>query len=414
MVDNAVHCHFVCTSAACCCSCCCCHNIYGSYHVFVSADARFLISLKGWHILLSYWPSTHERLSAWCKLQLCVHAGPDALAEITSSLRDGRWSGQLKHWLTTQAATVPQTSPHLRVHLALLQDCNAVLSLLKDTGFEVALQHLANKCVVNQQPTNQHSTREQDDTINTDQAPPAHAAESRVSRALVSEAAAASLSRALIQDLSEKVSHLQLALDALAVTHAGANISFPKFEELVTVLTEMQGKKSAWHGIVFVKERQSVHAIVAMLRNVPQMATISFHAFTGRATNSKRRMDPLSSTPNFGLAAPNQNLGPMRSGMKLREQKDALSQFRQAEGMSVLVATAAAEEGLDITNCELVVCYTVVETGREMMQKRGRARMPGSEFVCIVEEHDQSRIKHARMAECNARVAQLHVSHASV
>ncbi|DBB05724.1 TPA: hypothetical protein ACH3X1_012325 [Trebouxia sp. C0004] len=326
--------------------------------------------------------------------------GADALAEITSSLRDGRWSARLKHWLTTQAATVPQTSIHLRAHLALLQDCNSALSLLKDTGFELALQYLASKCVANQQSTNLHSTREQGETTNTAQAPPTHAAEPRVSKALVSELAAASLSRALIQDLSEKVSHLQLALDALAVTQAGANISFPKFKELVTVLTEMQGQKSAWHGIVFVKERQSVHAIVSMLRNVPQMATISFHAFTGRATNSKRRLEP--------------HLGSRRSGMKLREQKNALSQFRQAEGMSVLVATAAAEEGLDITNCELVVCYTVVETGREMMQKRGRARMPGSEFVCIVEERDQSRVKHARIAECNARMAQLHVSHRSV
>jgi len=296
-----------------------------------------------------------------------------------------------------------------------LQDCNIVLSLLKDTGFEMALQYLANKCVANQQPTDQHSTGEQDETTNADQAATAHAAESRASKALVSEAAAASLSRALIQDLSEKVSHLQLALDALAVTQAGANISFPKFKELVTVLTEMQGKKNAWHGIVFVKERQSVHAIVSMLRNVPQMATISFHAFTGRATNSKRRADPhLTSTPRFGLAAPDQNLGSRRGGMKLRDQKNALSQFRQAEDMTVLVATAAAEEGLDITNCELVVCYTVVETGREMMQKRGRARMPGSEFVCIVEEHDQPRVEHARMAECNARVAQLLVSHKSV
>ncbi len=296
-----------------------------------------------------------------------------------------------------------------------MQDCNTALSLLKDTGFELALQYLANKCAADQQSANQRSTREQDDTINTAQAPPAHAAEFRVSKALVSEAAAASLSQTLIQDLSEKVSHLQLALDALAVAQAGANISFPKFKELAAILTEMQGKKSAWHGIVFVKERQSVHAIVSMLRNVPQLATVSFHAFTGRATNSKRRMEPhLFSTPRFGLAAPNRSLGLRRSGMKLREQKKALSQFRQAEGMTVLMATAAAEEGLDITNCELVVCYTVVETGREMMQKRGRARMPGSDFVCIVEEHDQSRVEHARMAECNARVAQLHVSHRSV
>lgn len=74
--------------------------------------------------------------------------------------------------------------------------------------------------------------------------------------------------------------------------------------------------------------------------------------------------------------------------------------------MAVLVSTAAAEEGLDIVNCELVVSYTMVETAREMIQKRGRARMAGSQFVSIVEEHDQAKMEQAQMAEHYARVAQ--------
>lgn len=344
----------------------------------------------------------------------CFYAGADAFQEVSSSLRDGKWSAGLRHWLATQAATVPQTSSHLRAHLALLQDCNAALSLVKDTGFELALQHLAGKCLANQQSAKEQSMKEQDCTSNTDQAPPLHAAKSRVITPLISETAAASLSQVLIQALSQKVAHLQLALDALAVAQAGANIRFPKFRELVAILTQRQEKKSAWHGIIFVKERQSVHAIVALLRNVPQLATVSFYAFTGRATNSKRRLQSHLATSPFGLTASNNTSGLSSDGMKSREQKHALFQFRQAEGMAVLVATAAAEEGLDITNCELVVCYTVVETGRELVQKRGRARRPGSEFICIVEEHEQARVDNARMAACNARLAQMHVSNTFV
>ncbi len=120
------------------------------------------------------------------------------------------------------------------------------------------------------------------------------------------------------------------------------------------------------------------------------------------------------STSTFGLTAPNETSGLSSDGMKSRKPKHALFQFRQAEGMAVLVATAAAEEGLDITNCELVICYTVVETGRELVQKRGRARMTGSEFICIVEEHEQARVDNARMAACNARLAQMRVSDRSV
>ena len=95
--------------------------------------------------------------------------------------------------------------------------------------------------------------------------------------------------------------------------------------------------------------------------------------------------------------------------MKLKEQWNALCQFKQADGMAVLVATAAAEEGLDIIQCELVVCYTVVESGRQLMQRRGRARMASSKFICFAEAHEEARLAAARLAECNAQVAQLHM-----
>ena len=200
---------------------------------------------------------------------------------------------------------------------------------------------------------------------------------------------ATNLSNALIHDLSEDVCHLQLALDALAAAQAGAQVSFPKIKEIVAILKDMQVKKSAWHSIVFVKERQSVHAITQLLGKMSDLANISFFAFTGRAKNSKQPTHP----------------GQSSNGMKLSQQKDALLQFRETSGMAVLVATAAAEEGLDIINCELVVCYTAVDTGKEMVQRRGRARMAGSQFISIVEEHDQSKLRSAQLAECNAKLA---------
>ena len=193
-----------------------------------------------------------------------------------------------------------------------------------------------------------------------------------------------------MQDLAEKVCNLQLSLAALAAGKSTASSNFPKFQELVTVSAEMKAKKDAWHSIVFVKERQSVHAIAGMLQDVSELANISIFTFPGRPI--KYRSD----------------------GMKMREQMNALLQFKEAQGMAVLVSTAAAEEGLDIVNCELVVCYTVVETGREMIQKRGRARMAGSQFVCIAEEHEQARVEVARMAEFNARAAQVQMSDRSV
>lgn len=212
----------------------------------------------------------------------------------------------------------------------------------------------------------------------------------------ISETTAASMMQALMQDLATKVYNLKLSLDAMAAGQSGAVAKFPKFQELVTVLREMKDKKGAWHSIVFVKDRQSVHAIAAMLQEAPQLANIGFFTFTGRPNSNKRLTLP-------GAA---QSSGVASDGMKLHQQKNALLNFKEAEGMAVLVSTAA-EEGLDIVNCELVVSYTMVETGREMIQKRGRARMAGSQFVSIVEEHDQARLEMAQLAEHYARVAQM-------
>lgn len=270
--------------------------------------------------------------------------------------------------------------------------CNTALELNKDTGFELPMQLLAGTCLAIQtselnmpiQGSSQASQMEVEES-----------AVCTIRTCDISVTTAASMRQALMQDLASSIYKLQRSLDAMAAAQSGAS-GFPKFQELLTVLTEMQDKKNAWHGIIFVKDRQSVHAIAAMLQEVPQLANISFFIFTGQPNSSKRSK----------LSSPAQRSGVTSVGMRLNQQKNALLQFKEAQGMAVLVSTAAAEEGLDIINCELVVSYTTVETAREMIQKRGTARMAGSQFVCIVEEHDQTKIAMAQQAEHYARVAQ--------
>lgn len=48
-------------------------------------------------------------------------------------------------------------------------------------------------------------------------------------------------------------------------------------------------------------------------------------------------------------------------------------------------STAAGEEGIDVPSCEFVVRYTATQTGRELIQSRGRTRKPGSEYIQILE-----------------------------
>lgn len=67
------------------------------------------------------------------------------------------------------------------------------------------------------------------------------------------------------------------------------------------------------------------------------------------------------------------------------QRKATLLQFLQAAGQEVLVSTSAAEEGIDVPSCEFVVCYTTVQSGRERMQKQGRARATVAKFVEFAE-----------------------------
>jgi ERCC4-related helicase len=62
------------------------------------------------------------------------------------------------------------------------------------------------------------------------------------------------------------------------------------------------------------------------------------------------------------------------------------------------VATSAAEEGIDVQACELVVRYSPSASGIQLMQSRGRGRKPGSKFltILIADEYTQDKQLHAK------------------
>ena len=59
------------------------------------------------------------------------------------------------------------------------------------------------------------------------------------------------------------------------------------------------------------------------------------------------------------------------------------------------MATSAAEEGLDLPACELVVRFAVATSGIQATQSMGRARARGSVYVSIVATQQDQRL-HAK------------------
>lgn len=73
-------------------------------------------------------------------------------------------------------------------------------------------------------------------------------------------------------------------------------------------------------------------------------------------------------------------------GINQQEQEQVVEAFRQGR-VNVLVATCIAEEGLDIGEVDLVVCYDSVSSPLRLMQRMGRTgRKRAGRVVMLVTE----------------------------
>lgn len=205
---------------------------------------------------------------------------------------------------------------------------------------------------------------------------------------------------ALLWDLSESACDLPRVCIALRAVQSSLYVGFPKFKALVKVLQDMVSSKDTFHGIVFVRQRQGVHAVAGLLQKVPELGkAVAFHTFTGHPAKTKVQLAQDGADADT-------------AGMPTRKQQEALQRFRDASGREILVATAAAQEGLDIVNCSFVVCYNVTECGVQLMQWRGRTRMFDSQIFLVMESgsSDEALFSKACMEATNDRLAQVQIT----
>ena len=88
-------------------------------------------------------------------------------------------------------------------------------------------------------------------------------------------------------------------------------------------------------------------------------------------------------------------------------QQRILKVFKSGE-LNVLVATAVAEEGLDIVHCSLVVRFNLAPTARQFIQSRGRARAQGSAMALMLEHGAEAHQKLVGDALKSAPAPHLH------
>ncbi|KAM9784679.1 probable ATP-dependent RNA helicase DHX58 isoform X2 [Syngnathus typhle] len=130
----------------------------------------------------------------------------------------------------------------------------------------------------------------------------------------------------------------------------------PKMEQLESVLLRHFSPNAESRGIIFSKTRRSTQALHrwALAKEQLRSAGIKPATVTGGA------------------------------GMTQHDRNETIRNFRLGS-VNLLIATSVAEEGLDITECNLVVRYGLLTNEIAQQQARGRARAQDSHYSLVAQ-----------------------------
>ncbi|KAK1229390.1 3'-5' DNA helicase [Marasmius sp. AFHP31] len=154
----------------------------------------------------------------------------------------------------------------------------------------------------------------------------------------------------------------------------------PKMEKMLELIIQHFGKKMGEPGeeveetkaMVFVTHRQAVDEIVEVLESHKPLLRAS--RFIGQGTDVRGQ-----------------------KGQAQKEQLDVIRRFKANE-FNVLVATSIGEEGLDIGEVDLILCYDAQKTPIRMLQRLGRTgrKRAGVVHVLLSEGREEQNLEKAK------------------
>ncbi|KFO90755.1 putative ATP-dependent RNA helicase DDX58, partial [Buceros rhinoceros silvestris] len=182
----------------------------------------------------------------------------------------------------------------------------------------------------------------------------------------------------LEKQLTAKFQEKEPELTALSQDESNEN---PKLEELACILDEAYRYNPQTRTLLFAKTRALVAALKKWIEANPLLSHIKPDMLMGRGRKDQK------------------------TGMTLPMQKDILDAFKTNQDIRLLIATSVADEGIDISECNLVVLYEYFGNVTKMIQVRGRGRAKDSKCIIVtsktevVENEKQNRYKEEMMNE---------------
>ena len=159
-------------------------------------------------------------------------------------------------------------------------------------------------------------------------------------------------------------------------------------EKIHTLIRFLESCPTTTTGILFAKERATTYMLFRLLS---QHAGISklfrMGVVVGQSNSPKKRKD-------------------VADAWDPEDHSQSLDRFRRGE-VNLLIATSVLEEGIDVPQCNLVVCFDKPERLTSYVQRRGRARMHGSRYVILLDDdsahrQDWDEVERIMREECEA------------
>ncbi|KFQ63487.1 putative ATP-dependent RNA helicase DDX58, partial [Pelecanus crispus] len=188
----------------------------------------------------------------------------------------------------------------------------------------------------------------------------------------------------LEKQLTAKFQEKEPEMIALSKDESNEN---PKLEELACILDEAYRYNPQTRTLLFAKTRALVVALKKWIEANPLLSHI--------------KPDVLMGTLQCFFLT--QFLGTV--GMTVPMQKGILDAFKTNKDSRLLIATSVADEGIDISECNLVVLYEYFGNVTKMIQVRGRGRAKDSKCILVtnktevVENEKHNHYKEEMMNE---------------
>lgn len=144
-----------------------------------------------------------------------------------------------------------------------------------------------------------------------------------------------------------------------------------KVHLLIDLLSREATNDAEFTCLVFVEQRAYIACIAEILAiHSKTQDLLRVGTYVGTSQSTKRRANIAA------FAEP-------------RNQQTTLDDLRSGV-RNVILATSVLEEGIDVSSCQLVVCFERPKNLKSFIQRRGRARKAESKYIIFLPEGERS------------------------